>query len=135
MEKIDLFTILPFYCFAIFPFYCFAILPFYCFAILPSYCFFCILLFSNFSLISANLSIFDKSLLECSSENCFCSCCLLKFLFSSQKMFLLSSQKCKVLSPHLQCHAKFICPLRQNTNDHTLLLALILLEHLHNSTV
>ena len=123
MEKIDLFTILPLYCFAIFHL---TVLPFCHFNAFPFCSFFAFYCFAIF---------LPSSLLERSSETVFCSCCLLKFLFSSQKMFLLSSQKCKVLSPHIQCHAKFICLLRQNTNDHTLLLALILLEHLHNSTV
>ena len=82
----------------------FTILPFCHFAILL-FCrllfFFGILLFCNFPLISANLSIFDKSLLECSSETVFVPAVASNFCFRLKNFFLLSSQKCKVLFPHL----------------------------------
>ena len=74
----------------------FTVLPF---CHLTVFC--CILLFSNFSLISANLSIFDKLLLECSSETVFVPSVSSNFCFRLKKLFLLSSQKCKVLSSHL----------------------------------
>ena len=117
------------------PLHNFAILLLFHFAILL---FFCILLFCNFLLNTANLSIFDKSLLECSSETVFVPAVASNFCFRLKNFFLLSSQ---VLFPHLgripvSCKIYLPSPPKHEWSiDHTLVLALILLEHLQNSTV
>ena len=97
----------------------FTVLPFCHFTV------FWIWLFCNFPLNSANLLILDKSLFVCSSETVFL------FLLSSQisalvskicfSCHLINAKSYFLISGAFKCHAKFICLLCQNTNDHTAL--------------
>ena len=126
-EQFCHFTVLPFCHCTVLPFFHFTVLPF---SILLFFFHFTVLQFSFELCKSINLWQLKKSLLERSSKTVFLFLLSPQIsVFVSKNCFSCHLRNAKfyfLISGAFQCNAKFICLPRQNTNDHTLVLALIL---------